>query len=757
MPTIIDQGENGRRVTVVLSVRLRRILPNDPGLAGLRRATRAALVIPAAFAFAMIAFDDVQVTTFVAFGCFALMVLADFGGARRPRAAAYVITTLVGAVLVTIGTLASTAVWIAAIAMFFVGFSIRFAGVFGGYVAAAQTALLLSFVLAVSVTARPTDIGPRLSGWLLAGAVSTLAGVFLWPRFERIHLRHKAAAACRALADLIGAQRGTPPHADLSQRRGAAEAAVAAVSHEYAATQKRPAGPARRDRAFVELLTELGQALDFAIRPFRQGLSAPHPSLAESDALAARVVRVLASSADVLVGGPPPDLLGLVEARLTHRQALDRWAADALRAGRSAEEVLDGLEVDHALREVSYLTLAIGSNAVVAAGGHVDAALHLLAGMPPGEGLTGTAIRVARTIRTRLEPSSSLLHNSLRVAVGLTLAVLLSQLLRLDHAFWVVLGTLSVLRSNALGTGRTTIEALAGTVAGFAVGATFTALAGTNSGILWAALPVAVFLATYAASAIGFVAGQAAFTVLIIVLFNLIAPVGWRLGLVRVEDIAVGVGISVVTGLLLWPRGARGELRRAITALYRAVAGDLANSFDRIIEGDSPEHGDRARSRAIRTRDLAGDAFDQYLLERGAKPLNPETGAFLVAAGTHAIVVGDLVNAFAETGYRAAGCGDGVAALRTQTHVVVAAFNRLAARLDGAPGAAGPLETVSGAVLREAALACLHRWKEDPTQGRAAIAVVTAGEWIDELGAQAGDLEEPVTAAIEAARLPWWR
>ena len=58
-------------------------------------------------------------------------------------------------------------------------------------------------------------------------------------------------------------------------------------------------------------------------------------------------------------------------------------------------------------------------------------------------------IRVARTVRTHLAPASSVLHNSLRVALGLALAVLLARLLQLDHAFWVVLGTLSVLRSNA--------------------------------------------------------------------------------------------------------------------------------------------------------------------------------------------------------------------------------------------------------------------------------------------------------------------
>ncbi len=744
-------------MTESLFVQLSRRLPNDPGLAGLRRATRAALVIPAAFAFANFVIDDVQVTTFVAFGCFALLVMADFGGVRRPRAAAYVTTTLVGAVLVTFGTLASATVWTAAIAMFFVGFAIRFSGVFGGNIAAAQTALLLSFVLAVSVPVQVSAIGPRLGGWLIAGSVSTLAGVFLWPRFERLTLRKKAAAACRGLADLIQADREKPPRADLSDSRRVAEAAVETALRDYAATPKRPAGPARADRAFVELLTELRQTLDFATRPFRVRLSAPHPCLSEGDKLTTHVVQVLQSSAEVLVGGQPPDLISLDQARIAHRQALDRWAEEELVAGGSTEVVLDGLEVDHALRVVSYLTLAIGSNAVLATGGRVDPALRLPVGTPSEEGLTGTAHRVAETIGTHLDLTSSVLHNSLRVGVGLALSVLLSQLLQLDHAFWVVLGTLSVLRSNALATGRTTIQALAGAAIGFVVGATFTALAGATSGIMWAALPIAIFLATYATSAIGFVAGQAAFTVLVLILYNLISPVGWRLGLVRIEDVAIGVGISVITGLLLWPRGARGELRLTVAGFYRAVAGYLVSSFDRIIEPFSSEHGGRARNLAIHARDRAGDAFDQFLVERSAKPMSPEVGASLVAAGTHAIMVGDVIGVVAEMGYQANGCSDGAASLRAQLQVMVDAFSRLADQLEYAMSDVGHPNAVSGEGLREAAQDCMRHWHEDPTRGRSAIAIVVAGEWIEELGAQAAELEKPVGAAVEAARLPWWR
>ena len=63
---------------------------------------------------------------------------------------------------------------------------------------------------------------------------------------------------------------------------------------------------------------------------------------------------------------------------------------------------------------------------------------------------------------------------------------------------------------------------------------------GTCSAALWVALPIAVFVAAYAPATAPFAVGQAAFTVTVAVLFNLLVPVGWRVGVVRIEDVAIG-------------------------------------------------------------------------------------------------------------------------------------------------------------------------------------------------------------------------
>ena len=170
------------------------------------------------------------------------------------------------------------------------------------------------------------------------------------------------------------------------------------------------------------------------------------------------------------------------------------------------------------------------------------------------------------------------LHNSLRGAAGLGLAVLAARLTGVQHSFWVVLGALSVLRSNALNTGQDAVRAMLGTVAGFIAGAALLVGIGTNTTLLWFLLPLAVFLAGVAPAVISFAGGQAAFTLTVVILFNILQPAGWRVGLVRIEDVALGVGVSLVVGVLFWPRGAAAALRQALAQAYADGAGYLAST-----------------------------------------------------------------------------------------------------------------------------------------------------------------------------------
>jgi uncharacterized membrane protein YccC len=265
--------------------------------------------------------------------------------------------------------------------------------------------------------------------------------------------------------------------------------------------------------------------------------------------------------------------------------------------------VLDALVAAHPLLLMSVMALAIAQNSEVSAG------------VPT----TGSAPEPSRrgvwsTFREELTPSSIWLRNSLRTGLGVAIAVFVARSLALPFAFWVVLGTLSVLRSNVSATDRSALLPLGGTALGVLIAVPFVGITGSVAWVWWVVLPLLVFLAAYTPAAVNFVVGQVAFSVLVVVLFNILAPTDWQIGLVRVEDAALGVGISAVVGLLLWPRGAQGQFRSALADLHDAAASSLSFSFRRTItDADDPVGEVRGLNRDSRTKAIrAEEVFEQF-------------------------------------------------------------------------------------------------------------------------------------------------
>ncbi|HEY4845356.1 MAG TPA: hypothetical protein VII89_06650, partial [Candidatus Dormibacteraeota bacterium] len=163
------------------------------------------------------------------------------------------------------------------------------------------------------------------------------------------------------------------------------------------------------------------------------------------------------------------------------------------------------------------------------------------------------------------------------------------------------------------------------------------------------------------------------------------------------------------------------------------------------------------RRSVIQAAERAGEAFDAFLNERSGTPLDPQPAGFLLAAGNHAILAGDLLDVIStRMGYQAGGCPDGARAMRAQVRILLKGFARLADQLALRQPAAD-VEHVSPRAMRAAALDCLRRWRNDEGAGRGALAVVMAGEWAQNLARLEDDLQEPVARAAEAARTPWWR
>jgi uncharacterized membrane protein YccC len=626
---------------------LARFPIHDPGFVSLRSAARAAIVMPSVFAFADKVIANPRVATFAAFGSFAMLVLVEFGGPPRSRLLAYLTLGAAGAANIVIGTLCSRNALLAAAAMAVIGFAILFSGVINGYFAAASTSALLTFILAATIPAPFSQVGFRLEGWLLAAGVGTFAQMVLWPQRRVASLRTDAARACRAVADLAKATLAGDRQAVGDETRAAGEA-VGALRKRFLATPYRPTGPTRPQAALSQLVDELDWLLSY-LAPPEHGPGLELCRQENVDAVDA-VVSVLSAAAVQLDGGDEqPNFERLEQTRRELVRALAREIPE-LPSTPDEAALVAAVDPTFRIRVLSYGAQEVAHNALTVNGRRAPVTESVLTTLRATEELT-VEHASARSVWFR---------NSVRGAAGLAVAVYIAQRSGLQHAFWVVLGTLSVLRSNALGTGWSIVSALAGTAAGIVVGAGLVLAIGTHEVVLWIVLPPAVLLGSYAPRAISFAAGQAGFTVVLFVLFNLIQPVGWRVGLVRIEDVAIGFAISLGVGLLFWPRGAGALLRQNLAFAYARNADYVVAAERELVEGTDPFEASRAARTAVAASHRLDDAVRQFLAERTAEDLDRESVVRLVAGAGRVQRVADSLTALAQMGDgngRFAACG----------------------------------------------------------------------------------------------------
>ncbi|HLN18290.1 MAG TPA: FUSC family protein [Acidimicrobiales bacterium] len=617
----------------------------DPGLRATKKSVRAAVFVPLAFAVAEYGTANPQTPLFASFGAVAFLLFADFGGTPVVRLRANLMLFLTGAVFITLGTLASLHPVVAVVAMGVVAFVVLFAGVTSPQVAVGSTAALLTFILPVAVPAAPSAVPDRLLGWVLAAAFAIPALFLLWPGRWNDPLRRGIARAARALADLASA------HAEGrfdGAGRDRAEAELGALRRQFEATPYRPTGAGPSDVAVSMLVGRLEWVGANAVERPQAGPDAlAAPEVRRANAAVSEVLTDIAAVVDGeggQAGDPSTDALAGAVVRL--QRALTAATAAAvdgfMAAARPSPETTHDPtalrpastslvdEIDPSFR-TRWLALATEMAAELAeqAGGQMGR-YDLRSVITRARAFLENAGRIAAA---ELHPRSAWLRNSLRGAIGLALAVAVVEVTSVQHGFWVVLAVLSVLRSNALGTGSTVLRALAGTVAGVIVGSVVLVVVGHHTQVLWIVLPVVVLAAGLAPSLVSFAAGQAGFTVLVVILFNIIEPAGWRVGLVRIEDIAIGCGVALVTGLLFWPRGAAAQLGRALGDAFSDAAAYFGAEVERITSrADAPALSEQRA--AVRSARRLESAFRQYVAERGAKPaaLHDVTGLVSGAA-----------------------------------------------------------------------------------------------------------------------------
>jgi uncharacterized membrane protein YccC len=765
---------------------------HDRGYAALRRATRAALIMPALLALGDQVIGNPVLSTFVAFGSFAMLLLVDFTGSIRDRVQAQVALGVACCVLIVLGTLASRSAWLAAAVTVPVAFAILFAGVVSSTLAGATTSLLLAFVLPVSLPGPVSAIPDRLAGWGLAAAVSVVAIAVLWPGPARDPVRGSLIATCRAMAARLRAEvayrMGRGDHdteADHDAAVRAADAAIAQLQATFYATPFRPAALTTSARALVRLVDELRWLSAVVLKAAPHGHQRrPDPRVCAVKLAAADTLDAVAQLLDDPRGSPNPlrallervhqTVTDLEEATTARLPVLGAAPADGaptpaapppgrpgpMRVGTdSADPIVSSLDPSFRAQELSFVVSQIAVNADYAAAAERRSWLERILGRQP-EGLPGRLASVQERAGSHIERHSVWLHNSLRGSAALALAVLVADLSNVQHGFWVIFGTLSVLRSNALSTGQNVVRALLGTAVGFVAGAVLVALIGTGTAVLWVLLPPAVLLAGLAPATISFAAGQAAFTLTLFILFNLLAPVGWRIGLVRIEDVALGGAVSLCVGVLFWPRGAGAALGRALSQAYTETAtyltGAVAYGVGRCDQSSASAVAPRSEAvRAAAASRRLDDALRGYLSERGTKLVSLAEVTSLVTGVTGVRLAADAVVALWEDGDRAG--GDRAVAraelLRSAT-AVHDWYEQLGVSLTGAGDVPPAPETDGDAAERLVTAVANDLRDSDGNATATGVRVIWTGDHLDSVHQLQRALVDPARALARARRQP---
>ncbi|MEU5052820.1 FUSC family protein [Streptomyces sp. NPDC021096] len=604
---------------------VRRLLrqPRAPWVA--RRAVCATIAGCTGFYTCTYGFGDSLMGLYALFGSLPLVMFSHVPGPARQRTRTLLAVLPVACLLVTAGTLLAVRDWAAACGMFVVGFAVSFAGVGGPRLAGIGVACQLYYVLPCFPPYAPDTLGSRLAGLsagiLLTAAVDRLLPAEPPPVPYRLRLADATAAVARGCATAAEGAEDT---------RAAADRALEAARPSRLPPTERPISPSARDRALNHTRAAVRHVRDQLDRLYGAP-GGPPAAGPEAMALLRRTADTLRPVAAGLRRGAPSDeAAGLAAAVADFDAARVRGLPGAsplrLRQDAVAKSAAAG-----ALLAARASRIALGARpAHEAPAGEWP---FLYAAVPAPE-------LWWRRLRLHLTPRSVYLQNALRVAVALAAARLLAGALGLSHGFWVLLATLSLMRTSAADTRTALRPAFLGTAAGAAVAAAMLAAVGNVPVFYAAALPVVLLVGFTVAPLLGPAYEQAVFTLVLVLLFTQLSTADWQLPAVRILDVLVGGTLGAAASLLAWPHGGHGELRGALAGFLTEAAAGCRAVTDRLCGRPGPADPLRSARRAML---LAEATYCQYQTERMPRRTAEPHWDLVLAAGYHLLRGGELM------------------------------------------------------------------------------------------------------------------
>ena len=600
---------------------------HDPGGLATRRATRVAIALPLALALTLAIAEGTMAPAFTLFGTIALLINSDFAGSFRGRAISYVSTGVAGSIALLLGWAISSTTVSAVAGTMVVFFVLTILGVIRGPISVAFPAIQIIFVLAVCMNHFTTSLIACLVGWWVAVAVSTVTALLVLPRYRESKNRTQLAEAFSAAAGAASAAWiGDRDNTVLVASVASFDKALRGIDTQDSVQAARASGISSRDAALETLVTSvvnLGLLFD-------EGSSNEAPEQiadlpARSD-LAEEIVKALGDLAQTM-SDPKfiPSAIALDTAHTQINDAVDEWVLSASHRGMDPAQISQWIASVHQLRIVALLIEQLIETARLANGADTET---LQARIP-------VPIRSLRLlISSQLHISSPWFRNAIRTSVGLGIGVLVMRLTGVDHGFWVLLGVISALRLDAVGTRKQVMYAITGTFIGVGLGLLITLVIVASPVVLWILLPLVTFMSAWTSGAVGFFFGQVSISTLVLVALGILNwPPQASVGFARIEDILLGSFVALTVGALMWRHGAVVYLRSRIANSLRTSTAYFGCALRAFAGPDAEQELDQAQRESTLNNMDAAETYEMAL-SQSSPGQNPRVWGSSMAFGS---------------------------------------------------------------------------------------------------------------------------
>jgi uncharacterized membrane protein YccC len=224
----------------------------------------------------------------------------------------------------------------------------------------------------------------------------------------------------------------------------------------------------------------------------------------------------------------------------------------------------------------------------------------------------------------------------------------------------------------------------------------------------------------------------------------LLVPVGWKVGELRVVDVAIGCLVSVLVGVLFWPRGVSTLVGDDLSDAYRTGAAYLGEAIS-WVRGHRPGAPTGARP-ALTAAVRLEDAVRSFLAEQGTKLLSREElwrligGALRLRLTAHALAAMPRACARVEP--------EGVEDVEACADALIAWYLQLAIEVGKPRHHMSPLAKLD--------LDSNGQSVESPGHA-SSRGVIWLREPLDQLAEHTQDLITPAKHVAETRLQPWWR